>query len=314
MLDHRQTADQAAYRATPHRPNRRSTLLGLATLGLLPACNDGQRLDETVPEAALTDPIIDIEDATGGRIGVAAINLTTGERFTHRSGERHAMCSAFKWLLAALVLRRVEREQESLTRLVRYTAEDIVSYSPVTQPRIDTGMTVSDLCAAAVSTSDNTATNLLLATLGGPEGFTAQIRELGDTTTRLDRWEPALNENAEGDPRDTTTPDAMLDLMARLLFADALTPPSQETLRGWMIEASTGLQRLRAGLPTDWIAGDKTGTSTNDQSNDVAFAIDPTGATGPLLIVSFLNVPEPMSDERNFAHAAIARELVNRLV
>ncbi|MEO1567660.1 MAG: class A beta-lactamase [Pseudomonadota bacterium] len=309
MLKHRNRSVQAGI-PKHFQTSRRAALFGLSMVALLPACSGGGEEPSGLP----LDPIVDIADATGGRIGVAAVNLGTGERFTHRSDERHAMCSSFKWVLAALVLRRVEAGEEQLGREIAFSEDDLVSYSPVTEPNLGGAMTVGELCAAAVSTSDNTATNLLLATLDGPAGFTAALRALGDTVTRLDRWEPDLNENAEGDPRDTTTPDAMVSLMAFMLFGEGLTASSQERLRGWMIDADTGLGRLRAGLPTDWIAGDKTGTSRNDQSNDVAFAIDPLGKTGPLLIVSFLNVPEPMSDERDHAHAAIAREIVMRLL
>lgn len=294
--------------------SRRSLLITLGAAGFAGACQPGSPVDEEVPEAAFNDPVIDIEDATGGRIGVAAMNLATGERFVHRADERHAMCSTFKWILAGLVLRRVDTGEEQLDRTIGFTDADLVAWSPVTEAHAGTGLSVENLCAGAVSHSDNTAANLLLATLGGPSGFTAQLRELDDHVTRLDRWEPELNENVEGEAWDTTTPAAMLELMHRFLFEDLLLPASRERLRGWMIGSATGLDRLRAGLPRDWIAGDKTGTSANDQTNDVAFAIDPSGKTGPLLIVSFLNVPEPQAAERNFAHAAIARELVNRLV
>ncbi len=281
---------------------------------MIAGCQPGEAVDEEVPEAALTDPIVDIEDATGGRVGVAAINLGTGEGFSHRADERHAMCSTFKWILAALVLRRVDAGEDQLDRILTYTEADLLDYAPVTEGQVSTGMSLAALCEAAVTVSDNTAANLLLRTLDGPSGFTARLRELGDLTTRLDRWEPELNRNVEGEAWDTTTPAAMLVLMTRFLFEDLLTPASRDRLRGWMIDTRTGLQRLRAGLPRDWISGDKTGTSANDQSNDLAFAIDPTGRSGPLLIVSFLNVPQPAAQERDFAHAAIARELVERLV
>ncbi|MEM0986301.1 MAG: class A beta-lactamase [Pseudomonadota bacterium] len=298
------------------RLTRRTILLGLSGTVWTAACSpaqQGEAVDETVPKAALTDPIVDIEDATGGKIGVAAVNLASGQRFEHRGEDRHAMCSTFKWVLAGLVLYRADRGEESLNRTILIEPDAVLPYAPVTGPGVGTTMAIDALCRAAVVSSDNTAANLLLDTMGGPRGFTSSLRGLGDTVTRLDRSEPALNENADDDPRDTTTPLAMLALMEAFLFGDTLSEKARQRLRGWMQESTTGLRRLRAGLPRDWIAGDKTGTSLNDQTNNVAFAIDPTGATGPLLVVSFMNVPEPTADERDFAHAAIARGLSDRL-
>lgn len=253
-----------------------------------------------------------LEAHAGGRIGVAAMNLATGEVISNRGEERFAMCSTFKWLLGGVILQRVERGEEQLARQIPIRSEDLVFYSPVTEQRADReAMSVGELCAATIGTSDNTAANLLLETLGGPEGFTQSVRDLGDASTRLDRLEPELNENAPGDPRDTSTPLAMLSTMQTLLFGDALADESQAVLRRWMVDASTGLSRLRAGFPRSWLAGDKTGTSSNDQSNDVAFAIAPegSGGTGPLLLVSYINAPEPMSAQINTVHADIARNI-----
>ncbi len=93
------------------------------------------------------------------------------------------------------------------------------------------------------------------------------MRGFGDRTTRLDRYEPQLNENAPNDPRDTSTPLAMMGLMQRILFGDVLTQVSKETLKDWMIANVTGKTRLRAGLPENWTAGDRTGTSEKDANN-----------------------------------------------
>jgi beta-lactamase class A len=249
-----------------------------------------------------------IEAGTGGRVGVAAVNLANGARLGLRAGERFAMCSTFKWALAALILQRVDSGVESLTRNVAYEESDLVSYSPVTKLHTGEGMTVGELCAATLTTSDNTAANLLLATLGGPAGFTAGVRAWGDSTTRLDRLEPQLNENKPGDPRDTTTPDAMVDLMATALFGSVLTPVSAKMLRNWMIATRTGRNRLRAGFGPDWTVGNRTGTSANNQNNDLCFALP-----GPLLIVSYVNAAKPMSVGINSVHAEVARAVVAAL-
>jgi len=255
-----------------------------------------------------------IEAPTGGRIGVAALDMASGRTISHRGDERFAMCSTFKWLLAALVLNRVDLDEERLARRIIFTRDDLVTYSPVTEPHASQGgMTIGELCKATVSRSDNTAANFLIESLGGPSGFTARVRAFGDATTRLDRIEPQLNENAPGDPRDTSTPLSMLGLMRDFLFGSHLTEQSRTLLRDWMIETNTGLDRLRAGFPPNWIAGDKTGTSSNDANNDVAFAMPPTTEPtgwGPVIVVSFTNAPNPATRKANAVHASVASEVI----
>jgi beta-lactamase class A len=110
-------------------------------------------------------------------------------------------------------------------------------------------MTLAALCEATMTLSDNTAGNLVLKAIGGPAGFTAFARALGDPVTRLDRWEPGLNEARPGDPRDTTSPDAMAANLQRLALGDALSPRSRDRLVAWLVANTTGDARLRAGAP-----------------------------------------------------------------
>ena len=299
------------------RISRRSFVIGSASLPWLAACSSDDELDaEAAAERAARiqgahTAIGYAESQNGGRFGVSAVNLATGETITHRGDERFAMCSSFKWLLAALVLQRVQAGDEALDRVIEFTEADMVSHAPVTQSALaDGGLSVEALCRGTVQTSDNPAANLLLRTLGGPEGFTAMLRADGETTTRLDRWEPELNENAEGDPRDTTTPNAMVSLMGYYLFGAGLSAEYQTLLKDWMIGSSTGLTRLRAGIEAPWASGDKTGTSSNNQSNDVAFAYKTAAPNDPILISSYLNVADPMSEETNALHATIGRQIM----
>ena len=257
----------------------------------------------------------DLEARAQGRIGVAALDTATGRWFAYRAAERHAMCSTFKSLLAALVLARADEDKVSLSASLTYSKDDLIFWSPVTEKNVTAGaMTIEALCKATVTTSDNTAANLLLRHIGGPAAFTADLRRFGDTTTRLDRYELELNENAPGDPRDTTTPRAMTNSMAAFAFGRLLIPKSQATLRSWLQASVTGRQRLRAGLPSGWQVGDKTGSSANNQSNDVAIAMpQPDVTRHGVVITSFLNVPNAMSKTTNAIHAEIARRLARRL-
>ena len=290
-------------------PHTRRSILFSGAAGLL-ACAHRDVDDSTQTQAKSSgaeDAVSRLESRSGGRFGVSVLDLETGMRLSHRGGERFAMCSTFKALLAGLTLARVETGNERLDSVVPIKSDDLLFWSPVTEKLVDSGeaATVQALCSATVRTSDNAAANLLLKRLGGPPGFTAGVRAWGDEVTRLDRYELELNENAPNDPRDTSTPDAMVETLRDVLFGDALTKDSQQLLRSWMIDAKTGLRRIRAGLPGNWDAGDKTGTSSNNQSNDVAFALPP--GRKPLLIVSYLNVPEPMSKATNAIHAEIGR-------
>ncbi|RYD87824.1 MAG: class A beta-lactamase, partial [Sphingomonadales bacterium] len=231
----------------------------------------------------------------------------------HRAQERFAMASTFKWLLAAGVLKRCE-EGLNIDAVMYFTPSDLVATSPVTSAQIGaaTGMgslSVEQLCDAIVTVSDNTAANLLLVPMFGPEGLTRFLRESGDAHTRLDRQEPELNENKANDPRDTTVPHAMARTLRRLLTTDeVLNADSRARLIGWMEKASTGLDRLRAGLPVGWRAGDKTGTGGNGAHNDCCIVWPP--GRSPIVIASYLSESSAPNTDKAAAHAAIARIIV----
>ncbi|HEX7719372.1 MAG TPA: class A beta-lactamase, partial [Woeseiaceae bacterium] len=239
-----------------------------------------------------------------GRVGVMVLDTDSGETLEHRADERFAMCSTFKWVLAAAVLERVDHGELRLEQNLHFGENDLLDYAPVAREHISKGsLTIDELCAASVSISDNTAANLLLEQVGGPSGVTAFLRRHGDAVTRLDRNEPTLNTNLPGDPRDTTTPRAMVGTMNALLVGDALSAASRQRLLQWLKDAATGLARLRAGLPPDWVVGDKTGTGVNGAANDVAIAWPPGRA--PILIASYLSDSDAAPDTLNRAHEAI---------
>ncbi len=253
-----------------------------------------------------TSPLAALERRNGGRLGVAALDTASGRRVGHRGDELFPLCSTFKFLAAAFVLARVDRGEEKLDRRVVFSDKDLVTYSPVTKNHVGPGgMSMAEICEAAVTLSDNTAGNLQLASFGGPAGLTAYARSLGDRATRLDRIETELNEAKPGDPRDTTTPVAMLDTMQRLLISDALSASSRDRLIGWLLASKTGARRLRAGLPADWRVGDKTGTGNNGTANDVAIAFPPGRA--PILITAYYPESTIPDDARNAVIAEAGR-------
>ncbi len=258
----------------------KSAMLGAAALALRPA--SARAAGATDIEARLAA----LERKQGGRLGVAILDTGDGRRYGHRADERFLMCSTFKLLLAGAVLARVERGAERLDRRIVFGRDAVLSWAPVTSHRTGApGMTVAELCEAAITLSDNTAANLLLVSLGGPAAVTAFVRKLGDPLSRLDRIEPALNVGAPGDLRDTTTPNAMLGDLRALLLGDALSAASRAQLAQWLRATRTGLDKLRAGLPADWQAGDKTGSGARGETNDVAILWPPRRK--PLLVSAY---------------------------
>jgi beta-lactamase class A len=251
-----------------------------------------------------------IEQRYGGRLGVAVADSGSGVSVTHRSEERFPMCSTFKLLAAAAVLKRVDQGTEKLGRNVPYGPGDLLSYAPVTKAHVaDGGMHLGDLCAAAIQWSDNTAANLMLQAIGGPAGLTRYVRTLGDHVTRLDRTEPTLNTAQPNDDRDTTSPSAMLRTMRTILLSQELSETSRRQLETWLIGDQVGGKRLRAGLPPAWRIGDKTGTGDNGTANVVAIIWPPDRP--PILATVYLTGSPAPADRLNMAHADIGRLIAN---
>ena len=248
----------------------------------------------------------DLERRHGGRLGVAVLDTARAEPVAYRGDERFPLCSTFKFLAAAFVLARVDRKQESLARRVVYARGYLVPYSPITEKHVGgEGLSVGEICEAAVTLSDNTAGNLMLDSFGGPAGLTAYLRSLGDGVTRLDRREPELNEATPGDPRDTTTPVAMLRLVRETVLGTALSPASRERLAAWIVATKTGDKRLRAGAPKQWRVGDKTGTGRNDATNDIAVFWPPGRA--PIVVTAYYVGARATEGERSAVLAEVGR-------
>jgi beta-lactamase class A len=260
----------------------------------------------------LAASLAQLEKDCGGRLGVAVLDTGSGERGGHRMEERFAMCSTFKILLAAAVLQRVDAGKERLDRTVAIPATGLVSSSPITQTHAGSAMTVRELAGAIVTRSDNTAANLLLDTIGGPAGITHFARSLGDTVTRLDRTETTLNEALLGDPRDTTSPVAMVGSWHKVLLGTTLSQASRLQLTEWLIANKTGDERLRAGLKAGWRVGDKTGANGENTTNDVAMIWPGVSAT-PVLVAAYLTMCPGPEAKRNGVLAEVGR-LVARAI
>ncbi|KAB7648497.1 class A beta-lactamase [Polymorphobacter fuscus] len=282
----------------------RRSFTGLVLLAATPA------LARTPAGFDLAAAVKTAEAASGGRVGLAVHDTATGRRFSHRGGERFAMASTFKTLLAAAVLARIDAGEDRLDRAIPVAQGDILGNSPFAERRIGRTASVAELAEAAIIYSDNAAANLLLPSVGGPAGLTAWLRRTGDPVTRLDRNEPTLNEARPGDPRDTSSPDAIAATWQRLLVGPVLTPASRALLTGWLVGNTTGDTRLRAGLPKGWRVGDKTGTGRNGSVNDIAIAWPDRTAPGPVIIASFINEGTAAAEVLYALHADLARAVV----
>ncbi|MFF8913199.1 class A beta-lactamase [Streptomyces sp. NPDC015032] len=250
----------------------------------------------------------DLERDHAARLGVFGWNTVTGKVVLHREDERFPMCSVFKTLAVGAVLRDLDHDGSFLSKVIHYTEQDIerAGGAPVTGlcENLARGMTVEALCGAAISQSDNAAANLLLEELGGPASVTRFCRSIGDTVTRLDRWEPELNSAEPQRPTDTTSPRAIGRTYARLALGHALEAGDRKRLTGWLLANTTGGKRLRAGLPEDWTIGDKTGTGRYGTTNDVGIAW-PSGR-GPIVlaVLSTQHAEDAPMDDLLIAEAA----------
>lgn len=276
-----------------HSPLRRSLLLAGLTLPLVTLTSP---VWAAALSASLDNQLAELERTANGRLGVALINTANGSKVQYRGGQRFPFCSTFKLMLTAAVLGQSQSLLGLLDKHIRYHESDLLSYAPITRKNLAQGMTVSQLCAATIQYSDNTAANLLIKELGGLEAINQFARSIGDQTFRLDRWEPELNTALPNDPRDTTTPAAMAASIHKLVLGEALKTPQREQLVVWLKGNTTGDATIRAGVPTDWIVGDKTGSGDYGTTNDVAVIWPSQGA--PLVLVLYFTQRQNDAESR----------------
>lgn len=287
---------------------------GTSTAHAAAASEKATAAHATPHETRAEREIVALERRYGGRIGAYAIDTATGKTIAHQSGERFPLLSTSKAIMAAAVLHKARTSAPGLmNKVVRWTADDLEEHSPVTEKHVEDGMTVAQLCEAAITQSDNTAGNLLLKQIGGPAGLTRYFRTLKDSRSRLDRWETELNVWSPKEKRDTTTPASIGRDLRAVTTGNALNAKDRARLNDWLIANKTGDARIRAGLPKSWKIGDKTGTtSTYGAANDIA-VIWPDKAAAPIIMAIYTNrkVANDAADEKVIADtsAILARGL-----
>ena len=244
--------------------------------------------------AAAHTQLAALEQAAGGRLGVAAWRQGSELRVAYRADERFPLASTFKAMLAAAVLARSVSQPGLLDQHVRYEKKELVTYSPITEKHLADGMSVADLCAATLQYSDNSAANFLMTILGGPQAVTAFAHSIGNTVFRLERWETELNSAIPGDVRDTASPASMAHSLQQLLLGNSLPAPQRQQLDSWMRGNTTGDKRIRAGVPAGWQVADKTGSGAYGSVNDIGVAYPPSGA--PLVIAVYYTREQKKAD------------------
>ena len=265
--------------------------------------NTAQSAISTPERATLDRQLAALEQQHQGRIGVALYHPGTGLSYGYRAEERFPFASTFKALLAAAVLQRSEFDPQWLQQVVHYRAEDLLSYAPITRPHLARGMSREALAIASVQHSDNTAANLLLEALGGLSEFNRFVAALGDQKFRLDRQEPDLNSALPGDDRDTTTPAAMAKTLSRLTLGNGLAAPQQARFNAWLKGNTTGDAAIRAGVPTGWLVGDKTGGGGYGTTNDIAVLWPTQGAPMVLALYFTQSTPDAKPQQAVLAEA-----------
>ncbi|MFD4989217.1 class A beta-lactamase [Streptomyces sp. NPDC058374] len=295
-------------------PSRRSVLAGgaaaLAAVTLAPGAAHATsgRGPGSGPAFDAARQLAELERTTGSRLGAYAYDTGTGRTLAYRADELFPMCSVFKTLSSAAVLRDLDRNGEFLSRRIFYTQDDVdrAAGAPVTgkPENLANGMTVEELCEVSITESDNCAANLMLRELGGPTAVTRFVRSLGDRITRLDRWEPELNSAEPDRLTDTTSPRAISRTYGRLVLGDALASRDRRLLTGWLLANTTSGDRFRAGLPTDWVLGDKTGGGRYGTNNDAGVAWPPGRSPVVLTVLTTQPKEDAVRNDRLVADAA----------
>lgn len=253
-------------------------------------------------EVSVADGFAALEEGFDARLGVYAIDTGTGEEVAHRADERFNYASTHKALSAGVALQR--NSLEELGEVLTYSTQDLVEWSPVTEENVGTGMTLMELLDASVRHSDNTAGNLVMEEIGGPDKFEEALAAIGDDVTDPERWEPELNEALPGDERDTSTPRAMAESLRAFTLGDALPPQKQEVLNDLLVRNTTGDNMIRAGVPEAWRVGDKTGTAGYGTRNDIAVLWPDEGNPIVLVVMSSREEDGAEHDDALVAQAA----------
>ena len=261
----------------------------------------------SVQADTISKEIAEQELKTGARIGVSIYDLAANDLWNYKGNQRFPLMSTFKALACAKLLSDIEKGIQSFDTSTTITKESLVTWSPITEKQIGMKMTLKQACSATMLMSDNTAANIVLKGIKGPEALTQFMRGIGDDVTRLDRIEPDLNEAIDGDKRDTTTPNAMVKSLHTLLFSDELSQTSKDQLKQWMMDNKVTGSLLRSVLPKHWSIADRSGAG--GFGSRAITAVVWSDKRTPLIISIYLTQTDVSFAQRNKAIADIGKEI-----
>ena len=266
---------------------------------LLVGCTNAEReSSDSEPreeKQSTNDVFRKLEDEYDARLGIYALDTGTNQTVNHREDERFAYASTHKALSVGVLLQ--QNNLNELDQTITFTNDDLVNHNPITEKHVDTGMTLREISDAAIRHSDNTAANLILEQIGGPEGFKEALRKIGDDITNPERIEPELNEVEPGETQDTSTPEALATSLQAFTIGDALPSEKQDLLMDWLKRNTTGDALIRAGVPEGWEVGDKTGSASYGTRNDIAIIWPPNGDPIFLAVLSSRDQKDAESDD-----------------
>jgi beta-lactamase class A len=252
-----------------------------------------------------------LETSSNGRIGLSAISTANNMHIEYRANERFPMGCTSKVIGVAAILKKSMSNNSLLQQKFTYTKNDLTNWSPITEKYVTDGMTIKDLCAAAICYSDNTAMNLLVKKLGGLQQINAFARSIDDLYFRQDHgWPEEALSGGPNNVTDSTTPAAMEKSLQQLTLGNVLAPQQRELLLTWLKNNTTGNARIRAGVPKDWIVGDKTGTDIYyGTTNDIAIIWPPHSA--PIILTIYFTQNKKDAPHREDVIAAATRLVIN---
>ncbi|MEH7490255.1 class A beta-lactamase, partial [Priestia megaterium] len=283
----------------------------LLTCVTLAGCSEGN--DQSVQakqknqESVIKHHFVKLEDKFDARLGVFALDTSTNQTVTYRADERFIYASTSKALAVGALLQ--QKTIDDLNQRITYTQDDLVNYNPITEKHVDTGMTLKELCDAALRYSDNTAMNLILKQIGGPNGLEKSLRDVGDNVTMPEQFEPELNDVKPGETHDTSTPRALATSLQSFTLGDVLPIEKRELLIDWMKRNTTGDSLIRAGVPKGWVVADKTGSGSYGTRNDIAIIWPPKGDPIMLAILSSRDKKDANYNDKLIAEAT--KEVIN---
>lgn len=273
------------------KPNTKLKKIGISILTLtalfsVVGCSkkEGDALKDEVSqntEIYYDEEFEKLECKYNAKLGVYALDTETNTEIAYNAEERFAYCSTFKALAAGAILEKYSIED--LDKVIQFSQEEVLSHAPVAKYKVSTGMTIEEICEAAVRQSDNTAANLQFDLIDGPEGFKKSLNNLGDSVTEPSRKETELNEATPGDIRDTSTPKQLAIDLKEYATGEVLSKEKQKIFIDWMSNNATGDELIRAGAPKDWVVADKSGAGSYGTRNDIAIVMPPNRK--PIFIV-----------------------------